>query len=317
VLVGHPSDPGWKIVVEDAAALMEEVRKLGLESDAFGEKYITHRRGEFVAIPVGVSYGGGGTVGLLLRFVKYTHQLLVHFKKPGNLVHTKARRRLIQRLLDSPSIQRIVGFQSSKLYLHCRCSSSCLTASQGAFAAFAPKLYQYISEILAKLFNHQPGLVHNFNNSIFPAVSFNCGPTTVSLKHVDSGNLSHNFCPLTALGNFDHTKGGHAILFNLKLCIQFPSGSTILIPSACVSHGNTPVQEGERRLSIAQYASGGLFRWVAYGFKSAKALLKTKAGRSHKAEIDQAEGARWAKGLAMFSTVGGLKEDLKSAFSCS
>jgi len=191
---------------------------------------------------------------------------------------------------------------------------SCLTASQGAFAAFAPKLYRYISEILAKLFNHQTGLVHNFSNSIFPAVSFNCGPTTVSLKHVDSGNLSHNFCPLTALGNFDHTKGGHAILFNLKLFIQFPSGSTILIPSACVGHGNTPVQEGESRLSIAQYASGGLFRWVAYGFKSAKALLKTAAGRSQKAQIDQEEGARWAEGIAMFSTADGLKGDLKSVF---
>ena len=170
--------------------------------------------------------------------------------------------------------------------------------------------------MLAKLFNHQIGLVHNFSNSIFPAASFNCGPTTVSLNHVDSGNLSHNFCSLTALGNFDHTKGGHAILFNLKLVIQFPAGSTMLIPSACVVHGNTPVQEGESRLSIAQYASGGLFRWVAYGFKSAKALLMTKAGRLQKAEIDQAEGARWAEGLAMFSTVDGLKGDLKSVFCC-
>jgi len=143
VLVGHPNDPGWKIVAKDAAALMEEVRMLGLESDAFDEKYITHRRGDFVAIPVGISYGGGGTVSLSFHFIKYAHQLLAHFKKPGNLVHTKARRRLIQKLLDSPSIQRIAGFQSSKLYLHC-CCSSCLTASQGAFAAFAPKL-QYFS----------------------------------------------------------------------------------------------------------------------------------------------------------------------------
>jgi len=119
VLVGHPNDPGWKIVVEDAAALMEEVRKLGLESDLLDEKYITHRRGDFVAIPVGVSYGGGGTVCLFFHFVEYAHQLLVNVKKPGNLAHTKARRRLIQRLLDSPSIQRIAGFQSSKFYLRC------------------------------------------------------------------------------------------------------------------------------------------------------------------------------------------------------
>jgi hypothetical protein len=33
---------------------------------------------------------------------------------PGNLVHTKAMRRLIQRILQSHSIRRIAGFQSSK-----------------------------------------------------------------------------------------------------------------------------------------------------------------------------------------------------------
>jgi hypothetical protein len=107
---------------------MEEVRKLGLESDAFDEKYVTHRRGDFVAIPAGVSYGGGGTVCLFFRLVNHTHSLLVNSKKPGNLVHMKARQQLIQKLLDSPSIQRIAGFQSSKLYLHCRCSF--LMASQ-------------------------------------------------------------------------------------------------------------------------------------------------------------------------------------------
>ena len=129
VLVGHSNDPLWSVVADDAAALMEEVRKLGLESDAFDEKYITHRRGDFIAIPVGVSYGGGSTIfsSLFLHLVSYTHSL-VNSKKPGNLVHTKARQQLIQKLLDSPSIQRITGFQSSKLHLHCRCSF--LMASQ-------------------------------------------------------------------------------------------------------------------------------------------------------------------------------------------
>lgn len=34
---------------------------------------------------------------------------------PGNLAHTKAVRRLIQRILQSHSIKRIAGFQSSEL----------------------------------------------------------------------------------------------------------------------------------------------------------------------------------------------------------
>ena len=103
------------------------------------------------------------------------------------------------------------------------------------------------------------------------------------------------------------------ILFGLKLVIQFPVGSTALIPSGCMDHGNTPIRDGETRMSIAQYAAGGLFRWVAYGFKSAKSLLKTKAGQQLKKKIDKDTGERWREGLAMFSTVKGLREDLAEA----
>ncbi|KAJ6626308.1 hypothetical protein B0H10DRAFT_2303954 [Mycena sp. CBHHK59/15] len=38
------------------------------------------------------------------------------------------------------------------------------------------------------------------------------------------------------------------------------------MPSGCVDHGNTPLQPGETRTSMTQYAAGGLFRWVAYDF---------------------------------------------------
>jgi hypothetical protein len=188
-------------------------------------------------------------------------------------------------------------------------SGSLTLQAIGAFAAFAPKLYQYLAQNLSELFERYPHLTHNFPNSIFPAASFNCGPRTVSLDHTDFNNLSHGLCALTALGDYDHTVGGHLILFGLKLAIQFPVGSTALIPSGCVSHGNTPIREGEIRLSIAQYAAGGLFRWVAYGFQSAKTLLKTQAGRTLKKRLDKEAGERWREGLAMFSKVGGLQAD--------
>jgi len=185
----------------------------------------------------------------------------------------------------------------------------------GALAAFAPKLYQRFAKTLHALFTQHAHLEHNFTNSIFPAASFNCGPQTVSLEHTDYNNLSHGLCALTALGQYDHTLGGHLILFGLKLLVQFPAGSTALIPSGCVGHGNTPIREGEFRLSIAQYAAGGLFRWVAYGFRSAKSLLKTKAGKALKKEIDMAAGERWREGLALFSTKDGLPTDVAEVFS--
>jgi hypothetical protein len=184
----------------------------------------------------------------------------------------------------------------------------------GALAAFAPKLYQYLAQILKALFGKYPHLEHIFANSIFPAASFNCGPRTISLDHTDYGNLSHGLCALTALGAYDHTCGSHLILFGLKLAIQFPIGSMVLIPSGCMDHGNMPISQGEICLSIAQYAAGGLFQWVAYGFRSTKSFLKTAAGKCLKMQIDKEGSERWKDGLAMFSTVGGLQADVEGAF---
>jgi len=66
-LVGRPSDPSWDQAVEDAAAVMAEVQEEGLVEDSFPDKFLSHRRGEFVAFPVGVSFGGGQKVCLHLQ----------------------------------------------------------------------------------------------------------------------------------------------------------------------------------------------------------------------------------------------------------
>jgi hypothetical protein len=82
-----------------------------------------------------------------------------------------------------------------------------------------------------------------------------------------------------------------------------------------MAHGNTPIGEGETRLSIAQYAAGGLFRWVAYGFQSIKSLLKTETGKKFKKKIDKGAGDRWREGLGMFSTEEGLQADAEGVFN--
>jgi hypothetical protein len=55
------------------------------------------------------------------------------------------------------------------------------------------------------------------------------------------------------------------VVQNLKL-IEFLPSSTILIPSALLTHSNTPIRENEKWYSIAQYAAGALFMWVENGF---------------------------------------------------
>jgi hypothetical protein len=63
VLVGQPDDPEWVYVIGDAVKVMQDVREQGAAMDLFSDKSLNHRRGEFLAIPVGVSFGGGQMVG--------------------------------------------------------------------------------------------------------------------------------------------------------------------------------------------------------------------------------------------------------------
>ncbi|KAG1721304.1 uncharacterized protein EDB91DRAFT_1064451, partial [Suillus paluster] len=86
-------------------------------------------------------------------------------------------------------------------------------------------------------------------NSVFPAATFNLGPTVVTLNHTDNLNFASGMCSITALGNYDPTKSGHLILSDLGLIVQFPPGSTIIIPSAILCHGNVSISSGEKHQS--------------------------------------------------------------------
>jgi hypothetical protein len=68
--VGQPDDPKWRDVAADAAEVMQEVQRLGADMDLFTDKNLHHQRGEFLAIPVGISFGGGQTVSSSLGFYK-------------------------------------------------------------------------------------------------------------------------------------------------------------------------------------------------------------------------------------------------------
>lgn len=164
-------------------------------------------------------------------------------------------------------------------------------------------------ENINALFAHHEELRRNFANSIYPAMTINAGPSTVSLGHTDAGNMPGGICALTALGNYDYTRGGHLILFDLKLIIEFPPGSTILLPSATLRHGNTTIQSGETRHSIAQYCAGGLIRWVRYGFRTRAEILNEDEGAERLANIEEEGDSRWQDALAMFSKFENLADD--------
>jgi hypothetical protein len=146
---------------------------------------------------------------------------------------------------------------------------------------------------------------HNFVGSIFAACTFNFGPRAVCVPHIDFANLAWGWCAITALGDFDPDLGGHLILWDLRLVIRFPPGSTILIPSALIRHSNVPIRPHEHRCSFVQYTAGGLFRWIWNGFKTAEAWEKS-ASPKDKAERAAENARRWEEGVAMYSCIDDL-----------
>lgn len=149
----------------------------------------------------------------------------------------------------------------------------------------------------------------NFSNSVFAATAFNFGPQTCSKKHRDFANLPYGWCAVTALGNYDHTRGGHLILWELGLILEFPPGSTILLPSAAISHSNTPILAHETRTSFAQFTAGGLFRWKEHGFQTDEKFFQGKT-QEELALIALENEARCKLGLSFFSTFKEVEAEL-------
>ncbi|KAJ6600508.1 hypothetical protein DFH09DRAFT_1498180 [Mycena vulgaris] len=148
----------------------------------------------------------------------------------------------------------------------------------------------------------------------FLAVTFNLDPQSVTFDHVDYHNNPLGWCAITNGGDFDYKKSAQIYLDQIKVVVEFPSGASNLVPSAIIRHGNTPLAPGETCYSITQYAAGGLFRYVKYGFKTAKQLLAQKGGRQMKAALDGAPGERASWGLGLYSKEDELVTDHATAF---
>ncbi|KAF8971659.1 hypothetical protein BDZ97DRAFT_1752936 [Flammula alnicola] len=221
-----------------------------------------HRRGAFTALATGVSHGGGQ-------------------KEPRNLSNEGPNGLVVQELNEMEAFKRMGGFASAVM------------------ASWMPDLYRYYADNLGELHDKNPTLRRVWNCSIFSAATYNFGPRTCCFKHRDFGNLPFGWCAVTALGNYDPTKGGHLILWDLHLVIEFPPGSTILLPSAIVAHSNVAISKGETRYSFAQYSAGALFRWVDNKHQRA-ADYYASLTPEELAEVEVKNKARWKLGLSLW-----------------
>jgi hypothetical protein len=190
-----------------------------------------------------------------------------------------------------------------------------LFPTSGGVTRYFPKVYDYYRSTVQGIESDQSELKCPFDNSVYLACTWNLGPVTVTAEHRDSHNLAHGVCPITSFGNFNHKRGGQLYLRQLNVVIEFPSGSTAAILSGAFDHGNTPIQPGETRYSMTQYAAGALFRWARYGYQTAKDILASPDGAAKKAELDGSLGERaeWATGL--LSKADEVEDDFNTVFA--
>ncbi|KAJ8507565.1 hypothetical protein ONZ45_g10076 [Pleurotus djamor] len=228
------------------------------QSYSFNKSDLDHKRGTFPALAIGITRGPGSADATLRHAT------------------TSANAQVLDDLLKNENMRRIAGYQSSLLHLH------------------APILGTYFRSNLNAVINHNPNLHRNFPSSDFASITVNFGPRTVCKKHKDSMNLSWGWCAITALGEYNYRRGGHLILWDLGLVIEFPPGATILIPSAALHHSNTPIAEDETRYSVTQYTAAEIFHWVHDGFRMAKEVPPP---------TEEEKQTIWKDGIAMYRTV--------------
>lgn len=177
-----------------------------------------------------------------------------------------------------------------------------------SFALWAPKVHRYYKEHDDALHREFPHLGRNFPKSVFSCAAFNFGPSAWTYKHRDILNIPFGWCAVTAMGDFDPSTGGHLVLWDLKMVVEFPHAATILLPSATIAHSNIPVGAHEVRGSFTQYTPGGLIRYVDNGFRT-EAELQEEDPEEY-ARLSKLKETRWEMGISMLSTVEELLQSV-------
>ncbi|KAF8322385.1 hypothetical protein F5887DRAFT_1213628 [Amanita rubescens] len=270
VLLGMPRDvKGWKEAQGMAFVALDKAADVICPR----AKEASHRRGEFPSLPHGISFGGG----------QPEPQFLTHSSDAITVA--------LEELATNKGIQRMCNYASCGYQLYGERNFEHMRAT---IEAIKTRYDDHPNELkrLRREYNDQMGA--------YPCRSYNVGKKSVTFPHTDNGNLSHSWCSVTPLGSFNHQTGGHLVLWDFGLVIDFPAGATILIPSSVILHSNTTIKDDETRYAIVQYVSGGLFRWVENGYST--------QDDSKQGPEPRTDGGRWASAVKMFTNIAELVE---------
>jgi hypothetical protein len=202
---------------------------------------------------------------------------------------------MIRRLRGNHHLQKLASFASGMSFPFI--ISLDWQEHSATFLLWNKDVYEHYQTRLNALYAKLPHLRRNFERSIFPAAAINFGPQVCTYGHKDVQNCPFGWCVIQALGSFDPTAGGHIILWELGLIIEFPPNSTIFIPSAMVTHSNCPTGKDETRVSFTQYCAGGLLTYVDNGFRTEKEFrVEDPTGFQ---AMCKAKVLRWGEGLRL------------------
>jgi hypothetical protein len=155
-------------------------------------------------------------------------------------------------------------------------------------------LYHHYSRNLSAICSRVPSCKWPVDGLPFAGFTMNVDNMCICDPHVDGSNPAWGLCLICPLGKFDHTAGGHLILHDLKLVLELEPGSIALIPSALITHQNTPISLGEQCQAFTAYTPARMFQWVDSGFK-----LQNELNLSDEEKASHAERA-WSDGKSRF-----------------
>ncbi|KAK6966286.1 hypothetical protein R3P38DRAFT_2591158 [Favolaschia claudopus] len=168
-----------------------------------------------------------------------------------------------------------------------------LIAVLGILKHFCPDAYETLRQDKEEMLDHNPNTFYPNEASVFSAATMELGGAHFNIRD-PRGDLRDlepaGWNILTALGRYRAIHGGHVIFWQLGLVIQFPPGSSILLPAGVVNYSFVKVDPTETRFSLLQWSGGGVRRFLDNGRRmdmefAAKASPNEHAGREHRRNL--------------------------------
>lgn len=188
------------------------------------------------------------------------------------------------RILQKACSQGASG-QSCRRVTNCADFTRSNAINLDVFLKYFPSVFDYYQDTLEQVCSLVPGCNVPSNDLPFASYTLNVGKQCTCNNHVDACNLACGLCMVCPFGHFDHKKGGHLIMHELKLVLSVPSGSIVYFPSALISHENIPIAAGETRQAFTAFSPATLFQWADNGYSSVDKTL-TKLEKQTKGKED-------------------------------